>query len=81
MIDKDGLAWVVFLVTVGLIVAWVIFYAWSTVDAQSGCLSHGWPSSKVTWSGTRYCIKEISETEHVIPLRELEREHERDCHD
>lgn len=42
-----------------------------TADKQ--CLKYGFPSSSVSWSFQRYCIKRINQTDSVVPLSILNR--------
>lgn len=39
---------------------------------ENKCLAHGYPNHRVSWTFKGYCIKEVNETEVVVPSGELE---------
>jgi hypothetical protein len=39
---------------------------------QSKCLVNGYPNYRVSWTLQGYCVKEVNETETVVPAGELE---------
>ena len=54
-----------------LFMVFVCVYGAIMLDTEQQCLSHGWRDYEVTWNLEKYCIKEIDETEHTIPLSEV----------
>lgn len=39
-------------------------------NLQATCLERGYPSSRMAWDFSRYCVKRLDQTDVVVPLAE-----------
>ena len=61
-------------VAAGIIVAaYVITLSVAEASAQAKCLAAGWPSAKVDYALTKYCVRRVDQTDVVVPLRDIKR--------
>jgi hypothetical protein len=57
-----------------VIVGVTMVYEGAEAALENQCAAAGYPSSKVTWTFDRYCIKRVDQTDVVVPLGEVEEE-------
>ena len=60
---------VVFVVVLVVLVVSVVLPL--SLRADAICVEHGWPSGILTWKLEAYCMREVNETEYVLPLERV----------
>lgn len=64
-----AVSWAVIVLFMAFILAMVSYHA----HVERRCLVAGYPAHRIAWDLTGYCIREINETEYVVPLHQAER--------